>query len=200
MWLKIKIVRAKSCFLLSYASSLLPSSSVDIRAIREYRRVIFKPHRHGEGWRAVRWPRLQPGIRQDSRGLSICLNSSRGDGTKDCLREREREREHTHMHTSAHTHAHIQRGLYERLHIYTTSVQMTVWESTHALRPASSSVSACGLTLLSECKSENMIQDPVDEIKTFLNDAASLPLVWTLIKSFALNVCVTFFHFWKFGL
>lgn len=61
------------------------------------------------------------------------------------------EREHTHTHESAHIHTHIQRGLYEK-YTYTHSYRGLYERAPmHTDLPLLLS-SACGLTLLCECK------------------------------------------------
>lgn len=104
------IQTANALLCLKPASSLFLSSSVDIRAIWEYRREQFQRCSHGERRHTVKRAGLQPGIRQDPGGFNICLNSSRPNWSKDCLREK------THLWQCPYSCPHTDRTVWRVIH------------------------------------------------------------------------------------
>lgn len=104
------IQTANALLCLKLASSLFLSSSVDIRAIWEYRREQFQRCSHGERRHTVKRAGLQPGIRQDPGGFNICLNSSRPNWSKDCLREK------THLWQCPYSCPHTDRTVWRVIH------------------------------------------------------------------------------------
>lgn len=122
----------------------LPLFQVDVGALRKCRCHPFQCCCHGERRYTVKQSRLQPGIRQDPGGLCICLDSSRINRSKDCLRD---VPIWNHPNSCWYTEG-------------------TVWKVTHTIHKHTADCmrapmhmnlppllsSACGLTLLSECK------------------------------------------------
>lgn len=162
--------------------ALFLSFSVDIGALWKCGCDLLQRRHHSERGYAVKRTRLQPGIRQDPGGLCICLDSSRGNGSKDCLRD---------MLIWDHPHSYLYTG-------------RTVWKVTPIHKHTADCMREhpCTWTCLLSCpqhvvspcclnvnKPENMILDPDDELKTFLNEAASFYLVlhwkpWMSVQNF----------------
>jgi len=157
-----------------------PSSLVDIRAIWEHRRNQFKRRRYGEKRHAVKRSGLQPGIGQDPGGLTICLNSSRADWSKDCLRD---ETSHTHIDECPYIqYKHAQRGLWKWIHIHTDDcIREPPCTWVCLLSCPQHVVSRSCLNV----KSKNVVLDVDGEINMFLNKVAAF--LWFF---FSFQMCV----------
>lgn len=138
---------------------------MDIGALWKYRCNPFQCCSHGEGRHTVKWSRLQPGIRQDPGGLRFCLDSSWATGSKDCLSTDRRSYLHTDRTVGKVTHIHKHAVDCMREHPCTWTCFLSCPQ--HVVSPCCLNVN----------KSENMILDRDDELKTFLNEAVSFYLV-----------------------